>query len=319
MPNKKYWQDRFLGLSDRLQSETYKTLSPKIAREIKNAYSTIRKDLSDFYLKYGEIQKSPTFKTLSDGTKVIESMTAKNIVTTAEAYKFKRIFKLGKEFEVAIEKMYEKAESYMTAELITLADFTVKQVAYEVFKGIGYGYSFEIPPEKALMQIIKHPVVGENFSTRITNNTNQLAKEVNRILQSGIAQGKSISDMSDDLLQKFRTSERYTDTLIRTEINNTYNQATLATYEKLDIDTYIYDATLDNKTSRICQELDQRKFNIEDATTGVNYPPMHPNCRSTTVADIGQQYERRARVGKKTFLVPAETTYAEFESKYLKS
>ncbi len=42
-------------------------------------------------------------------------------------------------------------------------------------------------------------------------------------------------------------------------------------------------ATLDSRTSLACRELDGKDFAVAEARAGVNYPPMHPRCRSTTI------------------------------------
>ena len=82
-------------------------------------------------------------------------------------------------------------------------------------------------------------------------------------------------------------------------------------------------AVLDKRTSRICQEHDNKVYDRDKAVPGVNCPPMHPWCRSTTVGyDEDADYsklKRRARnpVTGKTELVPADMTYKEWYSKYV--
>lgn len=44
---------------------------------------------------------------------------------------------------------------------------------------------------------------------------------------------------------------------------------------------------MDNLTSEICSELDGKVFDTKDAQVDKNYPPMHPNCRSTTIPYTG--------------------------------
>lgn len=97
----------------------------------------------------------------------------------------------------------------------------------------------------------------------------------------------------------------------------------LLSYEEADIEKYIFVAVLDKRTSRICQEHDNQVYDRDKAVPGVNCPPMHPWCRSTTVAyDEDADYsklKRRARnpVTGKTELVPADMTYKEWYSKYV--
>ena len=52
-------------------------------------------------------------------------------------------------------------------------------------------------------------------------------------------------------------------------------QASQKAYDELDIDKYKILATLDKRTSEICQKLDGEVFNVKDAVIGVNMPPFH--------------------------------------------
>ena len=71
--------------------------------------------------------------------------------------------------------------------------------------------------------------------------------------------------------------------LVRTETAYIYEQATKDAYEECGVEWYEFLATLDGRTSEVCRELDGKHFKVRDAMPGKNYPPMHPNCRSTTV------------------------------------
>lgn len=73
-------------------------------------------------------------------------------------------------------------------------------------------------------------------------------------------------------------------TLVRTSINQVANAASQQVYEvNQDITRrYRYVATLDTRTSAICRSLDGREFEYGRGPT----PPLHFNCRSTTVPVI---------------------------------
>ena len=73
----------------------------------------------------------------------------------------------------------------------------------------------------------------------------------------------------------------------------------MQSYEAAGIETYIYVATLDLRTSEVCRELDGKRFPVSKQEPGKNCPPMHPWCRSTTICDVSPeelaQMKRRAR------------------------
>lgn len=77
--------------------------------------------------------------------------------------------------------------------------------------------------------------------------------------------------------------------LVRTETTYYTNQVAMQGIEDAGLDKYEYLAAHDHRTSEICRGLDGKVFHIKDAKVGVNYPPMHPHCRSTVVAWFGEE------------------------------
>ena len=72
--------------------------------------------------------------------------------------------------------------------------------------------------------------------------------------------------------------------MIRTEANFFYNKTKLESWKQRNVKQYQLVAVLDNRTSKICRSIDGKIFDVSEATIGVNYPPLHPFCR--TVATI---------------------------------
>ena len=111
--------------------------------------------------------------------------------------------------------------------------------------------------------------------------------------------GQSIEKTSRQLRERFNVSKYYADRLVRTETNHFHNEADAMAYEEMDVEKYVFLATLDTRTSSICQSLDNEVIELKDRKVGVNFPPMHPNCRSKTRAYMGAEIEatlqRRAR------------------------
>lgn len=98
--------------------------------------------------------------------------------------------------------------------------------------------------------------------------------------------------------------------------------ADIESYRRLGVEQFEFLATLDSRTSEICQEMDGRVFKVSQYEIGVNVPPLHPNCRSTTVPyfedDEFDSGERAARgADGKTHYVPANMKYAEWKAKFV--
>lgn len=185
---------------------------------------------------------------------------------------------------------------------------------YEVQKGIGFGKNFVAPDRSAVEISIMKSWSKKNFSDRIWGHEKQLAKELKENITIGLIRGEGIDKMSKRLQKRLDVSESNARRLVRTESAYIHEQAGLKAYEECGIERYQYLATLDRRTSKVCQELDGKIFEIKSAEVGVNYPPMHPNCRSTTVAAIADADSKRiARNAKgKTYEVPGNMTYKEW-------
>lgn len=84
--------------------------------------------------------------------------------------------------------------------------------------------------------------------------------------------------------------------LVRTETTYVTNMAELESYKELDIDKYIFVATLDLRTSPMCREMDGKIIEVSKGASGENLLPLHHWCRSTTRAYFeGMTRKRRAR------------------------
>jgi len=91
-------------------------------------------------------------------------------------------------------------------------------------------------------------------------------------------------------------------------------------FKALDVEKYEIVATLDNRTSQICQDLDGEVFDMKDYQVGVTAPPFHPWCRTTTVPYFEDNYgERAARDEKtgKTYYVPSNMKYKDWKKAFV--
>ena len=192
---------------------------------------------------------------------------------------------------------------------------------FDIAQGTGVQPEFSAVPTRLINKIINEDWSGENYSKRIWENTEELAKEVRQVLTEAAVNGESIYKTSKRLSEKFDQSAYNSRRLIRTETTYATNQAELLSYEELDIDKYEFVATLDTRTSSICQKMDGKVFYTKDAQAGKNLPAMHPNCRSTTIPKFkdGNPTFRTARdKDGKRITVPASMKYPEWYNKHIK-
>jgi len=136
--------------------------------------------------------------------------------------------------------------------------------------------------------------------------------------------GRSNRDVINLISERFNTGRNNARRLVRTESAFFHNEMEALSYEEADIEYYRFIAVLDKRTSAICREHDNKVYKVSERKTGVNYPPLHPWCRSTTVAHFDDvdlsNLERRARDPEtgKAQLVPADMSYDDWYDKYVK-
>lgn len=143
--------------------------------------------------------------------------------------------------------------------------------------------------------IQKKWVDGKNFSERIWQNRQRLADYLRKDLRLQIARGDTFSEMTKKMAQKFqKVQEASIARIIRTEGTFIANEAIGHSMGLTDDDEYMFVAVLDNKTSKICSALDHSgPYRWGDRKTGENFPPMHPNCRSTFQLVDDEESSRR--------------------------
>ena len=202
--------------------------------------------------------------------------------------------------------------------LFELANDAYNLSMYDIQKGIGYGFEFAQLSKEGIEEILKNEWSGEHYSKRIWDNTKTVAELVKNEIFLGEMVGKSAHDMSAAIMDKMGVGAMQARRLIRTESCFVANQAEMESYKECDLERYRFIATLDLVTSDVCAALDGKTFPVDQQQPGVNCPPMHPNCRSTTIAffddEVLDGMQRRARDPEtgKNVTVPADMTYEEW-------
>lgn len=177
-----------------------------------------------------------------------------------------------------------------------------------------------------MTQALETPIRAHNFSERIWGKHRiELAERLNRIIGSGLATGTTKADMIQQLTAQMKMSESRARTLIRTEVGRMRAQATLASMRANGAPQYKFVAVLDALTSEVCRERDGMIFDVDDAKIGLNFPPLHPNCRSVAVEHWPPEAEdddsantRFARDSDgNAYKVPASMTYDQWYNKYV--
>ena len=169
-----------------------------------------------------------------------------------------------------------------------------------------------------IKNILTFPWSGRHYSQRLWSNRTKLKNIMVEELTQMIIQGKGVRETSKALSKRLDADLKNCVRLIHTEHSYFMGEATYKAYDELGVEKYQFVATLDNRTSEICQKLDGKVFDMKDRIVGVNASPMHPRCRSCEIPYIENNNSTRfARDEKgKRIEVPSSMSYNEWKKIY---
>ena len=243
----------------------------------------------------------------------------------AYSFRMKRLERLSDDLDRMRESIYHSEKTGSDAYYSDLMKDSYYKATFDLQQQTGLAYGFSGLPESEIKHLQSFSWLddGSTYSTDIWKNTGKLTSSIKDELLMSLMTGRGTRETAQAIAERFNVGQNDARRLVRTESAFFHNQMELLSYEEADIEKYIFVAVLDKRTSRICQEHDNQVYDRDKAVPGVNCPPMHPWCRSTTVAhDEDADYsklKRRARNPEtgKTELVPADMTYKKWYSKYV--
>lgn len=358
MNSREYWKKQVLKDKAASINRSERYITSTLSKCYREALKEIQQDIDKFYQSFADknhitlaeakrvISKKDfneiDFVQLSKD-QVKENQELKKLREQLPGEVFSEIEKKQKEYEKLLSAYTKKGEITrlellqveMEKELLHLHDrmqvniYEVLSSEYQnhyyktVFqtqKGLGFGKSFVTLNTGAIQKAVLKTYHASSYSKRIWGHHKQLSKEFREQITTGMIKGESIDKLTKRIVKRMDVSKSNAKRLVRTETAYVFEQAAKDAYEQCGIEEYEFLATLDLKTSKICQELDTKVFKVKDAMPGTNYPPMHPNCRSTTVChfedDVVTTRTARGTDGK-TYEVPSDMTYKEWYKKHV--
>lgn len=196
--------------------------------------------------------------------------------------------------------------------------------AYELMKGLGFGWDFAALDQRALDKLLLKPWTadGKTFSQRIWTNKASLTGNIQNELIQGLLRGDSPQKITDRVKKRFGVSRQQAGRLVHTETTYFHGVADMECYKELGVDEIEILETLDSHTCEICAPLDGTKLPRSQMEPGVTVPPFHPSCRGTTVPVIDETIwgvgERAARdTDGDVYYVPGDMTYEEWKKSFV--
>ena len=293
LSSKEYWEKREAyklkkGLKD------LKKIEKELVDEYKKAMNEIGKEISNLFYKYAKDNNlsfsdakkylnSSEFKEfkrdLKSYMKLIEETGDEELLLELNTLAMKsRISRLEEMFYQCgkyINEVYESTNKRLQIAYSSTIKDNYYQTIYDIHKAIGVGASFSYIDNDMIKEILAFPWSGRHYSQRLWSNRTKLKNAMVEELTQMLIQGKGVKETSKALSKRLDADLKNCIRLIHTEHSYFMEIASQKAYDELDIDKYKILATLDKRTSEICQKLDGEVFNVKDAVIGVNMPPFH--------------------------------------------
>lgn len=258
---------------------------------------------------------------------LLEKATNKNEIKRLKneisklAYKARitRLAAIKANIEARVSHLGGITENLVRDKLTTTAGVMYDKTIFDLQQQIGWAFPFMKSSNAMIDVILNQDWSGKHWSERVWANSKELSENLFNTMVKGVAQGKSYYKMAQDLRENMTSSEYAAVRLIRTEASYVANRAKLNAYITNGITEYEFVAVLDARTSQICQENDGAIIELKKAVFGLNLPPLHPNCRSTFIAMINEEFKQQLKrlsvnpiTGEKEH-VPRDMTYREWK------
>lgn len=336
LSNEEYWVKREAyklkkGLKD------LKKIEKELVKEYKKAMEQIGKEISNLFYKYAndnnlsysdakKYLNSSEFKEfkrdLKSYMKLIEETGDEELLlelnTLAMKSRISRLEEIFYQCGKYINEVYESTNNRLQIAYSSTIKDNYYQTIYDIHKSIGVGASFSYIDNDMIKEILSFPWSGRHYSSRLWSNRTKLKNAMVEELTQMLIQGKSVKEASKALSKRLDVDLKNCIRLIHTEHSYFIGESTAKAYNELGVEKYQFVATLDKRTSEICQNLDGKVFDLKDRVVGVNASPLHVNCRSCEIPYIDNNYSTRfARDNKgKRIEVSNSMTYEEWAKIY---
>jgi len=338
MRAKDYWDQRFeyMILAGELSVVDYET---RLIQAYDLALISIRKEIESFFQKYAKENKIP----YEEARRRLNSQELKSYqVLLREWYAMAQQMGLSKEFSAYLQalgkKVYitrleslessiryqierVKAEQHSSTQALMETNYLASYYTnyFNIAQGIEVAVKFDAIDARGVEKAVKTRWDGKNYSDRIWADKDLLVKTIQTVLPRSFSMGLNANTLGDIIAKQLNVSKSKGRALARTEINNLCNQSALDAYKSCGVEKYQFLATLDMRTSEICRGLDGFIGKVSQASVNVNYPPMHVNCRSTTIPYF-EDDAATERIAKdengKNIKVPRKMTQEEWIKQY---
>lgn len=340
--NRSYWQGRFDQVEQSANNKSVRHIN-KIEKKYQAAMQEIDAKINAWYQRIADnngVSITEARKLLTDSEleefkwtveqyiqagqeNALDQRWMKELENASAKFHINRLEALKLEVRQQIELAVANGQENLIGVLADVYKDTFYQSCFEIQKGLGVGFDVSKLDDKQVQTLLQKPwsVDGENFSSKVWKNKTKLINTLDQELSRMVMTGESPTKAIQNIKKVMNTSSYAAKRLVLTEQAYFTSLAQKDAFGELDVDEYEIVATLDNRTSDVCQKMDGQHFPVKDMQPGVNAPPFHVFCRTTTCPYFDDEFtvdDKRVAKGEDGWYeVPANMTYPEWKKSFV--
>lgn len=179
---------------------------------------------------------------------------------------------------------------------------------------IGTSFKLKKLTSKQIKEIVNNTIDSEIWSKRLWKNKKSLEKNLKREVKKLLDGKTSINKVEKIIKDKFNQNAYNSKRLLNTEVARCQNEVNNVFAEEHGVRKQMFMATLDNKTSSICEGYSDRVFDIDDPNKPNIPEKTHVNCRSVLVNLPYDDWKPTTRKDNITKEYVNYSTYKEWKS-----
>ncbi len=335
MKKENYWRERAIEREQHWNDMATRELREKVKQYYEQTLDKIQRDVAALYAKYA----GENGLTMTEARRLIRGDEYKVWRMTLEEYvkAARNDSAILRELNtLAMRSKISRYEALHARTLMEIADLCDKlekfedSFQYRAYVANLYGNLYDIhkqyglvtPPvavdKKQAEKVIRTAWSGNNYSTLIWKNGTKLERAIETTILTAIHRGLSIQKLSANLSAQMRVGYNDAERLVRTELNYVQNKAAADSIQVAGLEYYQFIAALDHRTCPRCGGIDGKIFEVTESMPGENFPPMHPRCRCTICASLGEGVgKRKSRIAEGRVKIPANMTYSDWRKIYV--
>lgn len=313
LTSKDYWHKRAMRVIQ-IEAKKDDDVIEEVRKITNSTMSQLSNEIYSFYAKYATAEGI----TVDEAKKKIQKTDIKEFEARVAQYVKNKDFseKANSELRQYNTKMYVSRERMLLQQLsaimvngtalteVEMNEYLETSVDREVERQAGILGDVRVKPNQ-VRAIVNADFHGQTWSERLWGDMEQTRKMVLKTVQNTLLRGRHPNEFVPELSKKMGVTTSDAKRLLITETARVQSEAQKLHYqETMGADATIeFVAKLDDRTTDECRGANGNKIKVSEMVAGVNVPPLHPYCRSTTVPavdDIDDELEAffKEREGK---------------------